>query len=473
MNIAELRSEVAREWAGQALPDLTELIRIPAVSPAYDPAWQANGHLHRAVDHVRRWLEGRDLAGVRCTVEQLDSRPPILVIEVSPTDGVGDQGTVLLYGHLDRQPSMGAWSAGRGPWEPYREGDRLYGRGTVDDSYSAYVAVGALAAVRAAGGLHSRVVILLETAEESASVDLPAYVELLRDRLGDVSLVICLDSGGDDHERLWLTTSLRGLVQATVTVRVLDTPVHSGLAGGIVPDSFRILRQLLDRVEDSGTGEIRLPELNATIPDDRHAEVHSLASLADRRRPSMPLAGTTRAVTDDAVEQILNNTWRPTLTITGAAGLPGTGEAIPVIRNSTSLRLSVRLPPTVDPEVAARALTEALTVDVPYDASVEVTDLMLIRGWNAPTQSAWLTAALESAERNVFDGVPSRAIGLGGGIPFLEMLGRRYPQAQFLATGAVRPDSNVHAPDEWLSIPFARDLTAVIAHVLDSHARTS
>ncbi|NMO55526.1 M20/M25/M40 family metallo-hydrolase [Actinoplanes sp. TBRC 11911] len=458
MNLSKLRAEVSREWAEHALPSLTQLIRIPAVSPAYDPAWHQNGHLHAAVRHVKDWVEARDLPGVRCEILEIEGRPPVLFVEAG--DG---PDTTLLYGHLDRQPPTGEWA--HDPWQPTFDGDRLYGRGTVDDSYSAYVAVGALVALRAVGGTPGRVVMLLETAEESASVDLPAYLDLLGPRLGEISLVVCLDSGGEDHDRPWLTTSLRGIVQATVTVRVLDTPVHSGLASGIVPDSFRIMRALLDRVEDAATGD--LPAFHAPIPDYRVAEARALAALPNRRPPAYPLYETTRAVSSEAVELILNNTWRPALTITGAAGLPAAGSAVPIVRDSTSLRLSLRLPPTVLAADAAHALVSRLTSDVPYDASVSVTDLMLINGWNAPPLAPWLAAALEVA----FDGVPAQSIGLGGGIPFMEMLGNRYPEAQFVVTGAVRADSHVHAPDEWLSVSFARRLTVAVAGVLDAHAR--
>jgi acetylornithine deacetylase/succinyl-diaminopimelate desuccinylase-like protein len=469
MKLETLGSEVALEWADEAIPSLTELIRIPAVSPAYDPAWHDSGHLRRAAAHVKDWVEGRDLPGVRCEIVELDGRPPVLVIEVEPDAGYAGTDTVLLYGHLDRQPPTGEWSYG--PWEPTWDGDRLYGRGTVDDSYSAYAALGALLSLRAADGSHARAVIFLETAEESASVDLPAYLDLLGSRLGEISLVICLDSGGEDDERLWLTTSLRGIVQATLTVRVLDTPVHSGLAAGIIPDSFRIMRTLLDRVENGDTGELLVPELNAAIPSHRVAEAVELANLPTRRRPRYPLAGTTRELSASPVELILNNTWRPALAVTGAAGLPEPGRAVPILRDSTSLRLSVRLPPTVDAGRAAQALIDAVTADVPYGAEVSVTDVMLINGWDAPPLAPWLSAALETASRHIFNGASTQFIGLGGGIPFMEMLGNRYPEAQFVVTGAVRSDSNVHAPDEWLSVPFARNLTAAIAHVLDGHAR--
>ncbi|MGQ4422793.1 M20/M25/M40 family metallo-hydrolase, partial [Streptomyces violaceoruber] len=301
---------------------------------------------------------------------------------------------------------------------------------------------------------------------------LPAYLEHLTERLGDVSLVVSLDSGGGDYERMWLTTSLRGLVHATVTVRVLDTALHSGLVSGVVPSSFRIMRHLLDRLEDPETGDIRVPEMHARIPAERRAEAVSLAALepgATARR--YPLVTGMSPVSDDEVELILNSTWRPTLSVIGAAGLPDPSVAGAVLRESTSLRLSFRLPPTVDAEVARAALVHVLTADVPYGAQVEVSDFLTGDGWDAPATAPWLSAALEKAGERVFGKSP-RGIGLGGGIPFMQMLGKRYPRAQFVVTGAVGSDSNMHVPDEWLNITFAKQITEVVAHVLDAHAQT-
>ena len=471
MDHSKARAVVVSGWTDQVLPSLAELVEIPALSPAFDASWEANGQLRAAVDHVRDWIATRNLPGAQLEVVQLAGRPPLLVVDVPATPGTADQGTVILYGHLDKQPPVGGWSEGLGPWQAVFRDGRLYGRGAVDDGYAGYAATTALEAVRAAGGAHARAVLLLETGEESGSPDLPAYMEHLGDRLGDVTFVVCLDAGGGDYERLWLTSSLRGVVQATVTVRVLESAQHSGLASGIVPSSFRIMRALLDRVEDSATGEIKLGEMTVRIPAERRAEAHEAAAAdpgAPRRR--YPLAEGTRTVTDDDAELILGNTWRPTLSVIGAAGLPEPAMAGNVLRAWTALTLSFRIPPLADAKAALAALEKVLTTDVPYGAQVELSDLAAENGWNAPAVAPWLDAALTQVSDRVF-GTPYRSIGIGGSVPFMELLGRLYPRAQFLITGALGADSNMHVPDEWLNIGFAQQVTEAVAHLLDAHAR--
>ena len=446
-------------------------MRIPALSPAFDAAWESNRHLDAAVTHVREWIDSRGLADARTEVVRLPGRSPLLLTEIPATRGAEHAGTVLLYGHLDKQPAGGDWSEGLGPWQPVRDGNRLYGRGVVDDGYAGYASVAALAGVRAAGGAHARAIVLLETGEESGSPDLPAYRERLAGLLGEVSLVVCLDGGGGDRERLWLTSSLRGGVNFTVTVRVLRTPQHSGLASGIVPSSFRIMRELLDRLEDSATGEVRIAELNVPVSAARRAEAATVGALLP---PSglYPLVDGMRAASEDETELVLSNTWRPALSVLGAGGLPEPAAAGNVLRTETSLALSFRLPPTADAHVARKAVEKVLTTDVPYGAHVELDEGLLFNGWEAPPLAPWLSDALGQAGERIF-GAACQAIGVGGGIPFLEMLSRRYPRAQFLSTGALGSDSNMHAPDEWLDIPFAAKVTEAVGYVLDGHASRS
>ncbi|NMO55712.1 M20/M25/M40 family metallo-hydrolase [Actinoplanes sp. TBRC 11911] len=455
-------TDIASRWESDVLPSLSGLIEIPAVSPAYDPQWWEKGHLLAAAEHVRQWIATHD--GLTAEVIERPGRTPLLFAEAA---GPAEGGTVVIYGHLDKQPPLGDWSEGLGPWQPVVRDGRLYGRGSVDDGYAAYAAVTALTAGRA----HARTVLLLETCEESGSVGLEDYLADLADRIGEVSLVICLDSMGLDYERLWMTTSLRGAVQATVTVRILDTPLHSGVASGIVPSSFRIMRQLLDRVEDSATGAVTVPEMNVPIPAIRREEAALLAALQPGVGASFPLTGTARRVSDDDVELLLNSTWRPTLSVIGAAGMPAPEVAGAVLRSATTLRLSFRTPPGVSAEAAAGALTKILTTDVPYGATVEVSDLMLIDGWDAPAPAPWLTAALDEIGSQVF-GKPNATVGVGGGIPFIGMLAERFPAAQFVVTGAVGPDSNMHALDEFLNLPYAYRLTEAIALLLAVHAQS-
>jgi acetylornithine deacetylase/succinyl-diaminopimelate desuccinylase-like protein len=467
----QLRKVIAGTWAAEVIPSLSGLVTIPALSPAFDASWPASGHLRAAVDHMASWAGSRGL-GAQQEIIELPGRSPLLLIDVPASLGAAGGGTVLLYGHLDKQPALGEWSEGLAPWRPVLRDGRLYGRGAADDGYAGYAAITALEAVRASGGEHRRAVIVLETGEESGSPDLPSYLEYLSDRLGDVQLVICLDSGGGtDYKRLWLTSSLRGMVMATITVRVLDAGVHSGIASGIVPSSFRIMRELLDRVEDSATGRIKLPEMNVPIPAERYADAAAFAELEpDAVGRGIPFAEGMSAASGDLVELILNNTWRPALSVTGADGLPESALAPAALRPETSLRLSIRTPPTADVAAARTALEKVLTTDVPYGARVTLRDFVTLSGWSAPSPSPWLATALNGLTGPVF-GEPYRQLGIGGGIPFMEMLGHRYPDADFVVTGAIGADSNMHVPDEWLNIEYAEQVTAAIAHVLDAHAR--
>jgi len=420
---------------------------------------------------VRGWVADRDLPGARIDVVRLPSRTPVLLVDIPATDGAPDVGTALLYGHLDKQPPVGGWSEGLGPWQPVLRDGKLYGRGSADDGYAGYAAIAAIEAVHAAGGAHGRCIVLLETAEESGSPDLPAYLEHLSDQLGDVTLVVCLDSGGNDYERLWLTSSLRGLASVDVTVRVLSAGAHSGLASGVVPSSFRVLRQLLDRIEDSATGEILLPEMHTRIPDERVDAVRAgVAAAPGTFRTAFPLAGSTTTMSDDEVELVLNSSWRPTLSVIGASGLPEPLDAGNVLRPFTTVTLSFRLPPMVDSAAAMEAVRKALTVDVPYGATVELGRVDVADGWAVPPPAPWLKDALGSASDLAF-GEQWRTIGLGGSIPFMGLLASKYPRSEFVITGALGADSNAHVPDEWLHVPQAMRVTEAVAHILDAHSR--
>lgn len=468
MDRSALTRTVRGLWDDDILPSLSELVAVPAISPAFDPAWEEHGHLAAAIEHVRAWLVGRD-PGATVEVVTLPGRTPLLLVDVPATTDTRD--TVLMYGHLDKQPPVANWSEGLGPWTPVVRDGRLYGRGAADDGYSGYAAIAAIEAVRAAGGQHARCVVLLETGEESGSPDLPAYLEHLKPRLGEVSLVVCLDSGGNDYDRMWLTTSLRGLTQVTFTVRVLESGMHSGMASGIVPSSFRIARQLLDRLEDSATGEVLVREMHVDVPENRVAEVRdAVAAAPGVLAGSVPWAGSTGPMAQDEVELALNAGWRPTLSVTGADGLPAPDDAGNVLRPFTTLVLSFRLPPTADSKAALDAVVEKLTTDVPYGATVELSRVEHADGWNAPELAPWLRETLDLVGKEVFD-APWRTVALGGSIPFMGLLHEAYPQAQFLVTGAVGPDSNCHVPDEWLNLAHAARITEGVAHVLDSHAK--
>ena len=465
-----VRSHVDREWTDSILPSLHDYIRIPNVSLAFDPDWAEHGHMHRAVELIRAWCAERRIAGLTVDVHELPGLTPVIVMEVPAFGGGPADDTVLLYGHLDKQPEMEGWRDDLGPWTPVLEGDRLYGRGGADDGYSAFASLVAIEAAQAAGLPHARCVVLIEASEESGSPDLPAHLEALADVVGTPSLVLCLDSGCIDDQRLWVTTSLRGMATAHVTAEVLTEGVHSGEASGVVPSSFRVLRQLLDRLEDATSGRILLDALHVDVPADRLAEARATAAeMHETIADHFPFVPGVQPMSDDPVEQILSKTWRPSLSVIGAEGLPPSSRAGNVLRPRTTLSLSFRLPPTCDHEAALAAVTEALTTDPPSGARVTVTGGSG-PGWNAPSFAPWLSAALDDVSTATF-GLPSRAFGEGGSIPFMGMLGARFPDAQFVITGVLGPGSNAHGPNEFLHVPTARHLTACLSLLLAAHAR--
>jgi len=466
-------AHVDQTWDQDIVPVLHDYIRIPNVSVAYDAAWAEEGHMARATELLRQWCEARTsagLAGAKVEVQELPGRTPLLLIDVPPAGSGRPGDTVLLYGHLDKQPPFTGWREGLGPWEPVIEGDRLYGRGGADDGYSTFSALTALEAVRAAGGSHSRAIVLIEASEESGSPDLPAHLEALGDRLGSPSLVICLDSWCGDWDRLWTTTSLRGLLDMVLEVEVLTEGVHSGMAGGVVPSSFRILRELIGRIEDVHTGHLIPRELHVDIPDERLRQIaataHDLGDFADR----YPFAGETQPVRPTTEQLLVARTWEPSLEVVGISGAPLPEEAGNVLRPRTAVKLSIRVPPTADAAAAADAVERWLTADPPYSAHVTVRRGSAEPGWHAPPDAPWLARAVERASVATF-GQPARSLGEGGTIPFMGMLGARFPAAQFLVTGLLGPGSNAHGPNEFLHLPTARKVTAAVAHVLDAHAQ--
>jgi acetylornithine deacetylase/succinyl-diaminopimelate desuccinylase-like protein len=312
-------------------------------------------------------------------------------------------------------------------------------------------------------------VILIEASEESGSPDLEYHIEALGERLGTPSLVVCLDAECGNYDQLWATTSLRGNLIATLRVDVLTEGVHSGTASGIVPSSFRVLREILARVEDASSGAILIEELNTAIPPDRQAQARAAATvLGNTVFEKFPLPPGMRTISNDPYELLLNNTWRPTLSVTGAAGLPESRSAGNVLRPYTTLKLSFRLPPTLDAARASEVVRRALERNPPYGAAVNVRIESAMAGWNAPELAPWLEQSMQQASRECF-GRDAMYMGTGGSIPFMGMLGLRFPGTQFLITGLLGPKSNAHGPNEFLHIETGKRLTACVARVLADH----
>lgn len=460
------------DFERDALPTLIEFGAIPSLSPMFDEHWADTGHLEDAATLLSNWALSRKIANLDVAVHHLEGRTPMLVITVESTapETQSERGTVILYGHLDKQPPLGDWSEGLGPFTPTRRGDRLYARGVSDDGYAIFSALSAIEAMERNDIPHARCVVLIEASEESGSSDLEAYLDDLADHLGDVELLICLDSGALTYDRLWVTTSLRGVLNLEVTVRVLEQGQHSGSTSGVVPSSFRILRQLLDRLEDSATGEVLVPEMHVEIPESHRRAAHDIAEeFGDVIAREIPVAEGVELMGSNAEDRILRRTWFPTLSVIGMGGIPSPDIAGNVLRPYTTVVLSFRLPPSADSHRAEEAVRRLLTTDVPSHAQVTITHVNPADGWVSPELAPWLASALERASLDAF----GRTVGFtgeGGSIPFLGSLAKRYPGVQFVATGVGGPQSNAHAIDEMLDLPTAVGVTNAVVTVLEAHA---
>ncbi len=468
------RHQIDAAWDGDIVRQLTEYIAVPAKSPAFDPDWARHGHIDTVVRNAAAWVEEQKVPGLVLEVVRLEGRTPVIFFEIAGTKA-GSTQTALMYGHLDKQPEFTGWRHDLGPWTPRLEDGKLYGRGGADDGYAVYAAISAVQALQSQNVPHPRIVGLIETSEESGSPDLLPYIDALRSRLGDVGLVVCLDSGAGNYDQLWLTTSLRGMAAGTLKVEVLTEGVHSGDASGLVPSSFRVLRQVLDRLEDSATGRLLPPSFHCEIPGERVEQARTTAQvLGDdlfRRFPWVhyDCGGRDQSVlpmTGDPVEALLARTWRPTLSVTGAEGLPALGDAGNVLRPYTAFKLSLRLPPPIDGARAVQELKRLLEDNAPYQARVTFEPAIgTATGWNAPASAPWFAQALDAASLAHF-GAPCGYIGQGGTIPLMSQLSKGFPTAQMMVCGVLGPRSNAHGPNEFLHVPYAKRLTAAVAEVI-------
>jgi acetylornithine deacetylase/succinyl-diaminopimelate desuccinylase-like protein len=465
MNLASLRQFIQSAWKDSILGELQDYIRIPNKSPAFDADWEQHGHMDRAIELMARWCRAQPVPGMSVEVRHLPGITPLLLIEIP-----GElPGSVLLYGHLDKQPEFTGWLPGLGPWEPVIRDGKLYGRGGADDGYAVFSSLTAIAALKAQGIPLARCLLMIEASEESGSIHLPAHLDALGDRIGEPSLLVCLDAECGNYDQLWSTTSLRGNLVGQLTVRVLTEGAHSGLASGIAPAPFRIIQQLLERLEDSVTGNFRLKELHADIPKDRRAQIAAAAAvLGPRILDKIPFVDGAQPLSADPEQLLINNTWQPTLAVTGADGLPPTRNAGNVLLPEIALKISLRLPPTVDPVRAGRVVRKLLELDPPYGAQVSFNPESSTGGWNASAFAPWFEQSMQRASTHVFGRDPVY-FGGGGTIPFLRMLGERFPDTQFFVTGVLGPHSNAHGPNEFLHIDYATRLTECVSLVLADH----
>jgi acetylornithine deacetylase/succinyl-diaminopimelate desuccinylase-like protein len=469
MNRETTTQFVSKQWDASIIPMLSRYIQVPNKSPVFDPEWEEHGYMERAVTMLEEWCRQQPIAGMTTEIVRLPGRTPLLFMDIP---GANDD-VVLLYGHYDKQPEFSGWAEGLSPWQPVIRDGKLYGRGGADDGYAVFGSLTAIRALQEQGIDHARCVVIIEGCEESGSFDLPHYIDALGDRLGSPGLVVCLDAECGNYDQFWCTTSLRGNLVGTLHVDVLSEGVHSGSASGVVPSSFRILRELLSRVEDPSTGRILVDELHNEIPAERKKQAELAAGvLGDSVWRKFPWLNASSEPAESPLELMLNNTWRPTLSVTGADGLPALVNAGNVLLPRTTLKLSFRLPPTCDPEVASNALRKLFETDPPPFAKVRFEVDSGMGGWDAPPVAPWLEASMRQASEAWF-GRPSMYMGTGGSIPFMGMLGEKFPEAQFLVTGLLGPKSNAHGPNEFLHIETGKRLTCCVSQVLADHFRHS
>jgi acetylornithine deacetylase/succinyl-diaminopimelate desuccinylase-like protein len=460
-------------WDRDIVRQLTDYIAIPAKSPGFDKDWVQHGYIETVVRNAAAWIEAQKVEGLRLEIVRLPGRTPVLFFDIAATKADAKQ-TVLMYGHLDKQPEFTGWRSDLGPWTPKYEDGKLYGRGGADDGYAAYASIAAVQALKAQKVGHPRIVGIVETCEESGSYDLLPYVDALRPRLGDVGLVICLDSGAGNYDQLWLTTSLRGMTSGVLKVQILTEGVHSGDSSGLVPSSFRIMRQVLDRLEDSKSGRLLPESFHCEIPAERLEQAKATAKiLGDEVWKRFPWAhydcgGSTAfslPTTTDPLQALVNRTWKPTLSVTGAEGFPALQDAGNVLRPYTAFKLSLRLPPLVDAAKATDELKQLLEDNAPYQAKVTFEADHAATGWNAPGTAPWFAKALDAASQAHF-GAPCGFIGQGGTIPLMNLLSQGFPTAQMMVCGVLGPKSNAHGPNEFLHVPYAKKITAAVAQVI-------
>lgn len=457
--------QIEQQWDADIISQLENYIRIPNKSPLFDKNWKANGHMDRAMQLIKNWCEKQNIKNKKIELLQIENLTPALLIDI-PGDS---EEIILLYGHMDKQPEMTGWFEGLGPWTPVIKEGKLYGRGGADDGYATFASLSAIAYLQQLKIPHARCIVLIEGSEESGSTDLPAYLELIKKRMGQPDFIICLDSECGNYDQLWGTTSLRGLIGGILHINTLANGVHSGFGSGVAPSVFHVLRQLLDRIEDARDGKIQIEECFVKIPESRLRQAIDAAEiLGENVIKDMPFLGGVQPLCHDASELILNRTWRPALSIIGMDGVPSTSIGGNVILPTLSVKLSVRVPPSCDFKKASAALKEMLTKNPPFHAKVKYETDDHGAGWNAPELAAWLEKANNNASQLFFE-KNAAYLGSGGTIPFMGMLSEMFPKAQFLITGLLGPKSNAHGPNEFLHIDYAKKLTGCVALVIAEH----
>jgi len=470
MNTQECISYCTKEWSegGSALEGLKKFIEIPNLSPHYDEGYFTNGLMGQAVHFVGEWIKGQGIKGLEITYYEDKGREPLLFVEIPSTAGK-EVPAVLTYGHLDKMPHLDAegWSQGLFATKAVVRGDKVYGRGSNDDGYNPFCIITAVKYLEQNNLPHPRIVMLLESGEESGDDEIQRYLNELRPKIGEVGVIMVVDGEAEDYKTFWCCTSLRGVVMGVLDIQHLAGPCHSGMATGVVPSTFRIARMLLSRIEKEETGEILIKEANIEIPQNRIQNCNDIANqLGAQAVDSVTLLPGAKHLPGTIGDLLVNKAWRPGLAITGADGIPIVANGSNVIRTRTALKLSLRLPPGVKSEEIGEIMKKELERDPPYGAKVSFKLLSTGDGWFGRDFDEKTQTALDSTSQKIFGQKPL-LYGEGGSIPLCNALQALWPNAQLIVTGAAGVDSNPHGYDESLDLPYTGKFTASISSFLN------
>ncbi|CAG9311573.1 unnamed protein product [Blepharisma stoltei] len=467
MDSQRIQEVISQGVDSGVIPTLMDYIRIPSLSTAFDPNWETNGYMEQAQEVLLSYVRSLNIEGFTYEIVKEPGKPWLVFGEVQAT--APDKGTILMYGHMDKQPHLSGWTVG-GPTDPVIVDGKLYGRGGGDDGYALPGAALCIKTLQSLGIPHGRIVIVAENEEESDSESLVYYINKLRDRIGSPELIVCLDSGIMNYQQFFITTSLRGVVNIDVTVKTILAGMHSGGTSGVLPSAYRIMQHIISRIEDERTGEILIPELHTEIkPSIYEGAAQIVKFMGPYIVGAFPLINGVKPMTDDLVQLLINRSWKPTLTVIGCEGLPPVADAGNVIQPHFTTRLSVRLPPGVSGKVATEALIREITRDPLYNAVVEVTPQSPSDGWAQNDLEPWLNEAVQEASNSVFH-APALNLWEGGSIPFMGYLGELFPSAQFVITGILHLESNPHSINENFSIEYLKKALSCVAYIIGKHA---
>lgn len=443
VTIDELRNRVERTF-GQVVADLEGLVRIPSVSNAnFDQS-----RVRQSADEVVRLLRGVGVDAAVRTAPGPDGAPgrPAVLGGLAGEEG---RPVVLLYAHHDVQPEgpRELWDQAD-PYEPVIRGERMFGRGTGDDKAGLAAHLGALRAL--GDDLRVGVRCFFEGEEEVGS---PSFANFLRENHAELAadVIIVLDSGNWQAGVPAITTSLRGLVEAQVELRVLDHALHSGMYGGPILDPVILMARLLATLHDEN-GDVAVAGL---IQRDA-APVHYPPEQF--RADSGVLDGVALAGTGPIPARLWT---RPAI---GVVGIDATSiaERSNTIPPACRAALSLRVPPGQEPAEAWEALRRHLESHAPFGAQMTLTLGELGPGFLAAEESPAM--ALGHWALSTAWGVPSVETGVGGSIPFIADLSREFPEADVLVTAVLDPDSRAHSENESVYLPDLRN--AVLAEAL-------